>query len=158
MKKRKYRSRKEVKKVLLSRVRVNERGCWEYSGCKNHKGYGAIQFEGRTRRTHRVSFIVFNREIPKGKLVCHHCDNPSCIKPDHLFLGTNLDNQRDCIAKGRARKATGEARATKLKWEMVYKIRDEYIPHKVTSTFLGKKYGVSNRTIIAIVKKEIWKD
>lgn len=88
---------------LLSKVIVNEiTDCWEYNGAKNNIGYGMIRDEQKMRTTHRVSFEEHNNvKIPAGLCVCHTCDNPSCVNPDHLWLGTRKQNTDDMIAKGR---------------------------------------------------------
>lgn len=79
-------------------------GCWLWTAKRNQGGYGAVREAGPGSRflsTHRLSFEMANGQIPKGLMVCHSCDNPPCVNPDHLFLGTAIDNIRDCIAKGR---------------------------------------------------------
>lgn len=78
-------------------------GCWQWTGGRFNNGYGAFWQNGSTKRAHRAAWIFANGVIPEGMLVCHHCDNRGCCRPSHLFLGTALDNQRDCIAKGRKR-------------------------------------------------------
>jgi len=74
--------------------------CWEWPGNRDAKGYGYV-FGKQLRRTHRVMYELMYGPIPEGMLVCHRCDNPSCMNPSHLFLGTSADNNRDCVAKGR---------------------------------------------------------
>ena len=84
-------------------------GCWIWSGATNQGGYGRLK-AGKVRvLAHRVAFKIKNGEIPPGKFVLHRCDNPPCCNPAHLFAGTDLDNVTDMHAKGRARKATGDA-------------------------------------------------
>ncbi len=73
--------------------------CWEWLGSKT-LGYGTFYTQRQTR-AHRVSYELFVSKIPNGLLVCHKCDNRGCVRPDHLFLGTYLDNNRDCVLKGR---------------------------------------------------------
>lgn len=85
---------------LLSRIKVDDRGCFIWQGSTNNKGYGEISYKLRTRLAHRVSFEVF-RAAPGCLHVLHHCDNPPCINPAHLFLGTQKTNMRDAAAKGR---------------------------------------------------------
>jgi hypothetical protein len=93
------------------RIQVTGKGCWEWQGWKAGKGYGGINYQGRKMYAHRLAWILRRGEIPTGLQVLHHCDNPPCINPDHLFLGTNTDNVHDCIAKGR--KVVGDVRGEK---------------------------------------------
>lgn len=83
-------------------------GCWEWQGVRLHHGYGALQFRGKLRKAHRLSWELHNGPIPEGLIVCHHCDNPPCVRPDHLFLGTSKDNADDKGCKGRQRAGIGE--------------------------------------------------
>jgi hypothetical protein len=84
-----------------SKVRKTE-GCWEWTAGTYRKGYGKFSVARSTNaQAHRVSWQMGSGPIPDGLFVCHHCDNPSCVRPDHLFLGTNRDNVRDCVQKGR---------------------------------------------------------
>jgi len=76
-----------------------ETGCWEWTG-RTLKGYGVLKI-GRTQwYAHRASYRVRVGEIPKGMMICHHCDNPPCINPAHLYAGTALDNARDFKERG----------------------------------------------------------
>lgn len=92
---------KTTEKTFVSRFKVNkETGCWEWFGCLNKSGYGKFCYKGKHILAHRYSWIKHKGDI--GKLfVCHHCDNPPCVNPNHLFLGTAKDNTQDCIKKGR---------------------------------------------------------
>ncbi len=77
--------------------------CWNWTSTKLPAGYGMIKAD-RSRKNlyaHRVSWEIHNGSIPDGLFVLHDCDNPSCVRPDHLFLGTQLDNMQDCVSKGR---------------------------------------------------------
>ena len=77
--------------------------CWNWLGGKNNLGYGLIRDGDRMRTTHRVSYEANKGSIPHNLVVCHSCDNPSCVNPDHLWLGTMADNMQDMISKGRQR-------------------------------------------------------
>lgn len=81
-------------------------GCWLWVGSKNGPGYGKIGAGGKGGRTvmaHRISWEIANGPVPEGLHVCHHCDVPACVRPDHLFVGTRSDNMRDAESKGRVK-------------------------------------------------------
>jgi hypothetical protein len=77
------------------------RDCWNWTGGKNSDGYGRTSLRGRTDGVHRISWVMHYGPIAGSLVVCHSCDNPSCVRPDHRFLGTQLDNLRDAAGKGR---------------------------------------------------------
>lgn len=80
---------------------VTESGCWIWNGCIGSNGYGRFQSNRKTYGAHRFFFETYKGPIPEGHFVCHKCDTPSCVNPDHLFTGTSGDNLRDCVSKGR---------------------------------------------------------
>jgi len=88
---------------LLSKVLIDAvTDCWIYQGGKNNVGYGMIRDDKRMRTTHRVSYEEHSgSKIPPGMCVCHQCDNPLCVNPSHLWLGTRYQNSQDMIQKGR---------------------------------------------------------
>lgn len=150
--------------------------CWLWTGTKTRGGYGnvGIRQDGRpvTMRAHRLSWILTHGEIPAGMLALHNCptgDNPACVNPAHLWIGTHLENQQDSIAKGR--KAVGERHglrlhpeaaargeaitSTRLTREQVSDIR--YLAaHGMSQLLLGRLYAVSSSTIGKIERGETW--
>ena len=86
---------------------VSETACWEWTASRIPQGYGRLCYKGDSSEyAHRVSYLVFKGEIPSGMCVLHTCDNPGCVNPDHLWLGTHQQNMDDRNQKGRCRKAT----------------------------------------------------
>lgn len=75
--------------------------CWEWVASGDSDGYGQLMVGKRMKKAHRVAWELANGPIPDGSFVCHHCDNPSCVRPSHLFLGSNSENMRDMVRKGR---------------------------------------------------------
>jgi hypothetical protein len=88
---------------LLQRMKVDPvTGCWLWQAGRDKDGYGVVQYKRRSMRAHRAAWLAWRGgEIPKGFVVCHHCDTPACIRPSHLFCGTVSDNTRDAFSKGR---------------------------------------------------------
>lgn len=128
-------------------------GCWFWTGATYPKGYGLFTFQGRTWRTNRFIWTVTFGAVPEGLFVCHRCDNPSCVKPDHLFLGTHQDNMADMTRK--SRRGKGSARG-KLTPQTVRGIRTAL---KGTSTQheIARQFGVNQSTIRDIKHRYTWK-
>ena len=132
--------------------------CWEWRGTIGTNGYGEISFGDTKTRPHRVAFEVWNGPIPEGYLVRHKCDNPPCINPAHLELGTDADNSRDKVTRGRAGALRGEAHlSAKLTEDQVREIRLRYAQGGVTQEMLAAEYGVAKPTIGGITSGRIWK-
>lgn len=135
-------------------------GCWEWTGTKGYEpyAYGKITWKQCPLLCHRVSYVLKKGPIPKGMLVCHKCDNPKCVNPDHLFPGSSLDNLLDCIKKGRKNNVVGEDHCrAKLTVDQVKEIRAEYPVRTIKQVDFANKYGVSRAAIHHIVKGSSWK-
>ena len=140
--------------------------CWNWVGGIDKDKYGTImtcKAEGKIhrKRAHRVSWEIHNGQIPDRLWVLHHCDNPSCVNPEHLFLGTPKDNTQDMIRKGRHGKTgcRGENhRNVKLNWEKVNQIRQLFSTGKFTKRDLGKMFNIGDRQIGYIVRFEMWRN
>lgn len=91
-----------VQERFLEKVEKTDT-CWLWTGFVDAKGRGRFRFNGKSVSAHRVAYEIFVGEIPAGLKVCHTCDIPRCVRPKHLFLGTQKDNMADCKAKGRIR-------------------------------------------------------
>ena len=96
---------------LKARAVENENGCWIWSGNKTAHGYGKMCVNGVGTAAHRYSYSVHKGPIPDGMFVCHTCDTPSCVNPDHLFVGTPKDNYDDMMKKGRGKELSHEGRS-----------------------------------------------
>ena len=134
-----------AKRPAAERIRARTRRvgeCIEWQGYRDRNGYGRINFRGGAHWVHRVAWIEANGEIPAGQLVLHRCDNPPCVNPDHLFLGTHADNTRDKCAKGRqARMRNERAGMAKLTDAQVAEIRRRRAAGD-TCKSIARDYGV----------------
>lgn len=131
--------------------------CWEWLGyCNKNYGYGRFSIDGRLGLAHRFSWILQYGELPKDLDILHKCDNPSCVNPSHLLLGTHQDNMQDMVKKGRHRTLKGEHNSwAKLTRLQVDEIRAKSI--HTTQAQLGREYGVTQAAIHLIVKGKNWK-
>jgi len=126
-------------------------GCWLWLGSLNSWGYGRTAYS--IRAAHRLSYAA-SRGDARNMLVLHRCDTPCCVNPDHLFLGTQVDNMRDMADKGRSGTARGECnRSSKLTWSAVNEIRSAQHPN---ISELARRFGVSRRAIRFALTGETW--
>lgn len=138
--------------------------CWQWMG-KPACVYGQLTVNGKTVQAHRYSWEIHNGLIPANIQVLHKCDNPLCVNPSHLFLGSQSDNVQDCLRKGRHRKgdSRGEANGMAvLTKEKVLEIRKRYKKHarvgKNSAYALTVEFGISVSHVGQIVRKERWRN
>jgi hypothetical protein len=134
--------------------------CWEWCAARNKWGYGRFYPQGgySSQYAHRYSYELFHGPIPPDLQVLHRCDNPCCVNPNHLFLGTQRDNVKDMIAKGHMVDNNGERSASaKLTAEQVRQIRQIHAQGEINQTELAHRYQVSSRTIGYIVNRQKWR-
>lgn len=125
---------------------INDFGCWLWTKSHDTRGYGHLNFNGKTTRAHRFSWIVHYGNIPKGLNVLHRCDVRSCINPNHLFLGTYKDNRQDCIKKGRNPSYRGEKNPnSKLTLRQIRVIQTADVPLKTLARFFNISYSHCRR-------------
>ncbi len=145
------------------RIRIGKQDeCWPWTKGKSSmdewRAYGVVWFNGKKYKAHRLAYELFNRSLLPGEIVCHHCDNPPCCNPRHLFAGSHGDNLRDCDSKGRRNLEHGVDRYNaKLDDDKIRKIRAQYIPRIVGVDTLAEKFGVSRSMIYSIVTWKRWK-
>jgi hypothetical protein len=156
--------------------------CWLWTGAKHsvQYPYGEIGIKGGgPRGAHRISWEIANGLIPPGGVICHHCDNPACVNPAHLFLGTHADNAWDKVRKGRAPRGDNHPNRLhpeRLKWKdtHAYRLNPELLARKLTAAdalairarwaaggveqkALAAEYGVSTATVNHIIHRRAWK-
>lgn len=138
--------------------------CWVWTAGKSNN-YGRFQMNGESLKTHRISYEISFGKIRRdesyhGLCVCHNCDNPSCVNPLHLFLGTAKDNAADMTDKGRRKTAgpRGEKNgASKLTKETVLEIRRKFFNKEANQPAIARFYGLNKSTVGEIIRRDIWK-
>lgn len=124
--------------------------CWLWTAAKGRGGYGVFQLDGKAQRAHRVAYVLAGKKLPKRKILLHKCDVRACVRPSHLRPGTQLDNVRDCIEKGRrGRPVSGRSYAgennpnAKLSNEQIDELRRRVRAGGETLAALGREFGVT---------------
>lgn len=147
-----------LRERLLTQCVIGDGGCWNWTAGHSASGYARSALRGKAVRANRLAMLILKGIEPGDLYVLHRCDNPSCINPDHLFLGTAGDNAHDMIGKGRQRwvPARGErSRTAKLTDADVVAIRERYAAGTLINT-LRKEYGVKWDTIRDVVTRKSW--
>lgn len=151
---------KPMEDRFWEKVRKTRR-CWLWTGTKNNMGYGTfMRVSPKKELAHRVAWYIAHGELPGAARVLHTCDNPACVRPDHLFLGTMRDNSQDMLAKGRNKyvahpgEANGQAKLTE---GQVREMREKYAAGGVTQAQLAKEYEISQALAHFVVTRKAWK-
>lgn len=150
-----------ISRIEAGSTPVPESGCWLWMKSEDSGGYGTIAFRGKTMKAHRVSWLAFRGNIPSRMNILHKCDTPLCVNPDHLFLGTQHDNIRDMVGKGRQRSG-GEGRfghnhpAHRLSIAQVRQIRSMHSEGDSQHS-VAARFGVSVMTVNRIVRGISWR-
>lgn len=127
-------------------------GCWLWLGTFKDDRYGCFRGE----RAHRAAWELFNAAVPAGLFVLHRCDQPACVNPAHLFLGTHAENMADMTSKGRSGRCAGERHGqARLNDERVRLIRANAA--ELSQRELAKRHGVSQRAVLKILNRETWR-
>lgn len=129
-------------------------GCWTWTGAKSKGGYGRFKADGRQHAAHRVSYALANTPLPRNVFVCHRCDNPACVRPDHLFAGDHLANMQDMVSKGRSTKGRipPSARLTERDVEVIRRLSALGVGQRE----IGLAFDVATSTIAHVVTGRTW--
>lgn len=146
------RGRRVPLQVRVDQYTQKTDSCWLWTGLKTDLGYGRIRVDGQTVKAHRVSFQLANPDTPltSADAILHSCDNPSCVNPDHLIKGTQLDNIADMRRK--MRHAHGETSYAKLTAAQVLAIRNDERSQRV----IAREHGIAQQTVSSIKRRLNW--
>ncbi len=140
--------------------KVNKLGpddCWEWQAARTHDGYGEFGLDGAIVKAHRFAYKMFVGQIPDGQIICHHCDNPPCCNPNHLFLGTDLINNHDMMSKGRNVVLRGVNNGfAKLNDNLVREIK-QCLLDGMKQRDIAIQFRISKGTVSGIAKNRTWK-
>ncbi len=132
-------------------------GCWLWTAATNEYGYGQFKIDGGMKLAHRIAWRLKHGHLPEELCVLHVCDTPACVNPDHLFLGTQVDNVADRNAKGRQAGAAGiKNRHAKLTESDVIRLR-WLAARGLSYAVLGKRFGISGEQASAVARRKSWR-
>jgi len=134
--------------------------CWEWVANKDSHGYGCIKINNKTRGAHRVMYELVNQvALVHKEFVCHSCDNPACVNPAHLFIGTHTENMKDMVNKGRSYKPKGESNSnSKVTEEDVLTMREMYSTGNYTQAELCDRYPIKKSQMSNILRGDNWRE
>lgn len=135
----------------------DEHGCWIWAGCINSDGYGSICRKGQRKKAHRHAWELARGPIPDGLWVLHRCDVPACVNPDHLYLGTVVENLRDAIERGRLVPAHGLKHGMSKLNDVAVRVIRWCSEHGYSRAELARAYRISNTVVSAIARGKAWK-
>lgn len=146
-----HETESEMMERFLSKVAKTE-SCWLWIGAKSGRGYGAFRSPDE-QKAHRFSYSRYVGQIPQGFSVCHRCDNPACVNPDHLFVGTHADNMKDKMSKGRGNHLVGTKHPrSKLTESQVIAIRAD----NRRQVEIAESYGIKQAQVSEIKRRIAW--
>lgn len=146
-----HKTEPELMERFLSKVAKTE-SCWLWTGGKSGRGYGAFCSPDE-KKAHRFSYSRYVGQIPQGLSVCHRCDNPACVNPDHLFVGTHTDNMKDKMSKGRGNHLVGTKHPrSKLTESQVLAIRAD----NRRQVEIAESYGIKQAQVSEIKRRIAW--
>jgi len=140
---------------IKNNIKIDVNNCWIWQGAKHKQGYGNISYRGKPLLIHRVSWVVYKGKISEGIKVCHICDVTSCCNPDHLFLGTQKDNMKDAVKKGKFENRNVVKVRNKLNFEQVKEIK-KLSKQGMKRKDLQVKYEVGRTCIAKILTGRSW--
>lgn len=147
-----FASVRPTKKEKFEQQFAKTEGCWAWTGLTDKDGYGLLAYDGVQYRATRVALELDGRPIPDGLLACHHCDNPICVRPSHLYAGTPLENSRDATVRGRSSRGERQHMA-KLTEASVRYIRAS----SDSEVQLAARFGVSRGAIHMVRLGKTWR-
>lgn len=154
-----YRPKIPAVERFISKFIVDKKsGCWVWSGPVSKDGYGIFRESSdiKSMAAHRASYRIFRGKIKEGMFICHKCDNPPCVNPDHLYVGTPQDNSNDMVKRNRSLAGEKNYKSKLNDWQVI-KIRELWDSGELSQRDLAIVFGVTKTSIVQIVKRNSWK-